>query len=62
MVEGGGGGIPGEKQVIGEEEESLSFPNLRPSQIARNGKYHNTLCLSPQILNKYCFCSLLGPL
>ena len=25
-------------------------------------KYHNTLCLSPQILHKHCFCFLLGPL
>ena len=23
--------------------------------IARNGKYHNSLCLSTQILNKHCF-------
>ena len=26
------------------------------------GKYHNTLCLSPQILHKHCFCFLLGTL
>lgn len=26
------------------------------------GKYHNSLCLSPQILPKHCFCFLLGPL
>ena len=26
------------------------------------GKYHNTLCLSPQILHEHCFCFLLGPL
>ena len=25
-------------------------------------KYHNALCLSPQILHKHCFCFLLGPL
>ena len=25
-------------------------------RIAWNGKYHNTLCLSTQILNKHCFC------
>ena len=24
------------------------------------GKYHNTLCLSPQILRKHCFQFLLG--
>ena len=30
--------------------------------IGRFGKYHNTLCLSPQILHKHCFCFLLGPL
>ena len=26
------------------------------------GKYHNTPCLSTQILNKHCLCFLLGPL
>ena len=30
--------------------------------ISHFGKYHNTLCLSPQILHKLCFCFLLGPL
>ena len=30
--------------------------------IGHFGKYHNTLCLSPQILCKNCFCFLLGPL
>ena len=30
--------------------------------IGQFGKYHNTLCLSPQILHKHCFCFLLGPL
>ena len=30
--------------------------------IGHFGKYHNTLCLSPQILHKHCFCFLLGPL
>ena len=28
--------------------------------IARNGKYHNSLSLSTQILNKHCFQFLLG--
>ena len=44
---------------------------LLPLNIARpetnflgghSGKYHNTLCLSPEILHKHCFCFLLGPL
>ena len=30
--------------------------------IGHFGKYHNTLCLSPQSLHKHCFCFLLGPL
>ena len=30
--------------------------------VGQFGKYHNTLCLSPQILHKHCFCFLLGPL
>ena len=30
--------------------------------IGQFGKYYNTLCLSPQILHKHCFCFLLGPL
>ena len=29
--------------------------------IGHFGKYHNTLCLSPQILHKHCLCILLGP-
>ena len=29
--------------------------------IGHCGKYHNTPCLSPQILHKHCFCFLLGP-
>ena len=28
--------------------------------IGHSGKYHNTLCLSPQILHKHCFRFLLG--
>ena len=28
--------------------------------IGHFGKYHNTLCLSPQILHKHCFQFLLG--
>ena len=32
------------------------------SFIGHFGRYHNTLCLSPQILHKHCFCFLLGPL
>ena len=28
--------------------------------IGHFGKYHNALCLSPQILRKHCFCFLLG--
>ena len=28
--------------------------------IGQFGKYHNTLCLSPQILHKHCFQFLLG--
>ena len=28
--------------------------------IGHSGKYHNTLCLSPQILHKHCFQFLLG--
>ena len=31
-------------------------------RIGHSGKYHNTLCLSPQALHKHCFCFLLGPL
>ena len=38
--------------------ESSSFVG----SIGHFGKYHNTLCLSPQILHKHCFCFLLGPL
>ena len=30
--------------------------------IGHFGKYHNTLCLSPQILQTHCFCFLLRPL
>ena len=32
------------------------------NSIGHFGKYHNTLCLSPQSLHKHCFCFLLGPL
>ena len=30
------------------------------SKIGHFGKYHNTLCLSPQFLHKHCFQFLLG--
>ena len=30
------------------------------SRIGHSGKYHNTFCLSPQILHKHCFQFLLG--
>ena len=30
------------------------------AEIGHFGKYHNTLCLSPQILPKHCFQFLLG--
>ena len=33
-----------------------------PKTIGQFGKYHNTLCLCPQILHKHCFCFLFGPL
>ena len=35
-----------------------SFPGT--SKIGHFGKYHNTLCLFPQILDKHCFQFLLG--
>ena len=43
-----------------------SNPNLNyhsppiNNTIGHFGKYHNTLCLSPQILHKHCFQILLG--
>ena len=33
---------------------------VRVLPIGHFGKYHNTLCLSPQILHKHCFQFLLG--
>ena len=33
---------------------------LYAEQIGHFGKYHNTLCLSPQNLHKHCFQFLLG--
>ena len=39
----------------------LRWTRKRPiSRIGHFGKYHNTLCLSPQILHKHCFQFLLG--
>ena len=35
---------------------------VKHADIGHFGKYHNTLCLSPQSLHKHCFCFLLGPL
>ena len=35
---------------------------LERFSIRHFGKYHSSLCLSPQILHKHCFCFLLGPL
>ena len=35
-------------------------PRLTHLKIGHFEKYHNTLCLSPQILHKYCFQFLLG--
>ena len=32
----------------------------RKRSIGHFGKYHNTLCLSPQILRKHCFQFLVG--
>ena len=43
--------------------ESFHPPRRQTNtRIDHFGKYHNTLCLSPQILQKHCFCFLLGPL
>ena len=51
--------------------EPYYFSFCLPSRVSRVasktpighfGKYHNTLCLSPQILLKHCFCFLLGSL
>ena len=38
----------------------LTGTHLRKEKIGHFGKYHNTLCLSPQILHKHCFQFLLG--
>ena len=39
--------------------EQLHFM-IKDMSIGHFGKYHNTFCLSPQILHKHCFQFLLG--
>ena len=39
--------------------ENLVIPS-KAKAIGQFGKYHNTLCLCPQILHKHCFQFLLG--
>ena len=46
---------------ITNSEQSVVMAN-QSLVIGHFGKYHNTLCLSPQSLHKHCFCFLLGPL
>ena len=41
---------------------ATTAPDISRYGVLKNGKYHNTLCSSTQILNKHCFCFLLGPL
>ena len=43
-----------------KSEMSAQEKNLLPYKIGQFEKYHNTLCLSPQILHKHCFCFPLG--
>ena len=38
----------------------MQCPQGHLKTIGHFGKYHNTLCLSPQILHKHCFQFLLG--
>ena len=42
--------------------DSQLFKGWIAIAIGHFGKYRNTLCLSPQITQKHCFCFLLGPL
>ena len=48
--------ISDEKGKVTEKDGKL----LQVRTIGQFGKYHNTLCLSPQILHKNCFQFLLG--
>ena len=50
---------------LGESSRQLCKPetqskNKNNTTIGHFEKYHNTLCLSPQILHKHCFQFLLG--
>ena len=47
-------------EFFGPIELHYSFPRGDTCPIGHFGKYHNTLCLSPQILHKHCFQFLLG--
>ena len=38
----------------------MGFEKVENNGIGRVGKYHNTLCLFSQILNKHCFQFFLG--
>jgi len=53
--------VPDEKNPRGLKKNKLSALGSN-RVIGHFGKYHNTLCLSRQILHKYCFCFRLGPL
>ena len=62
----------GSKEAIGKISLTLDAPNrilglvvkwrhhTNSLYIGHFGKYHNTFCLSPQILHKHCFPFLLG--
>ena len=66
-MKGGGGG--GAVVVAKSKERRTScvnhlhfpLPTRASIRIDHCGKYHNTLCLSRQILHKHCSCFLLGP-
>ena len=44
----------------GKKGIAIGGKNGGVNAIGHFGKYHNTLCLSPQILHKHCFQFLLG--
>ena len=39
----------------GYTQLTITHPYIRLVDIGHSRKYHNTLCLSPQILHKHCF-------
>ena len=51
---------PRKRRMVFSTAESPGNEVVTLINIGHFGKYHNTLCLSPQILHKHCFQFLLG--